>query len=214
MLRLRDSLPCESEGEVFQIDLQPRANQRLTEALHFPDGGGRNNLKQFPQGEQTFEGVKFRVGEALIHLAGKPYAPDKPEKVEGIPVNKAFAKLYIVHGTGYGGGPPSARYYVEDGTLIGKYQVHYEDKSVRTIPIVYGQDVRDWWNRDDSRQVTRGKVVWTGENDFSKDENIKIRVYFMSWDNPQPDLKVDTIDYISHSTPAAPFCIAMTAREK
>ena len=135
--------------------------------------------------------------------------PDRPEKAEGIKVNKAFRRLHILHGTGWGGVDE-----VTDGTLIGEFKVHYEDKSVETIPVVYGEDVRDWWNWDNSKEVTRGKVAWTGENDAANQSNLKLRVYLTTWENPKRDKRVASIDYLSKKTKAAPLCIAMTLEEK
>ena len=38
----------------------------------------------------------------------------------------------------------------------------------------------------------------------------------MTWDNPKPDKKIASIDFSSKKdeTPAAPFCIAITAEVK
>jgi hypothetical protein len=183
------------------LDLQPQANQKLKEKFAATEG---NTLQDLPQGEQTFEGVKFKIGPSAIWLAGTNI-PDLPEKVNGIQVKKAFGKLHILHSTGWTS---------LDGTLIGEYVVHYEDRSTETIPVVYGEDVRDWWNHDNSKEVTRGKVAWTGENDAAKQLNCSLRLYLTTWKNPKPNQKVTSIDYHSMKTEAAPFCIAMTVEEK
>lgn len=192
-----------ADPETTYLDLQPKATQKLKDNLHAADSAG-NNLAELPRGEQTFEGVKFKIGDGLIQL-GSEMVPDKPEKVEGIPVNKLFAKLHILHATGFS---------VEDDIQIGQYTVHYEDKTKETIPIVYGKDVRDWWYFDDTPGVTRGKVVWKGTNDFAKSNNAMIRLYLTTWTNPKPEKKVTSIDYSSSKTAAAPFCLAMTIEGK
>jgi hypothetical protein len=189
--------------EVSYLDLQPKATQKLKDNLHAADSAG-NNLTEVPTGEQTLEGIKFKIGEGLIQL-GSEMVLDKPEKVEGIPVNKPFAKLHILHATGFS---------VAEDIQIGQYTIHYEDKTKETIPIVYGKDVRDWWYFDDTPGVTRGKVAWTGTNDFAKSNNAKIRLYLTTWTNPKPGMKVTSIDYSSSKTAAAPFCVAMTVEGK
>jgi hypothetical protein len=183
--------------EVTYLDLQPQANQKLTENFHDVTG---NTYKELPQGEQTLGGVKFKIGEGAILLAGE-FVPDLPEKVEGIQVKKAFRKLHILHATAYA---------APVGTLIGEYVVQYEDGSAEAIPIVYGEDVRDQWNNDQSKPVTRGKLAWTGENDAVKQRNKNLRLYLTTWQNPKPDKRVVRIDYLSKMTRSAPFCIAMT----
>ena len=98
--------------------------------------------------------------------------------------------------------------------MIGEYKVHYDDKSVETIPIVYGKDVRDWFDWDQSKPVTHGKVAWTGENARAKELNLKLRLYVTTWQNPHPDKRVVHIDYSSTNTACAPFCLAITAERK
>ena len=100
--------------------------------------------------------------------------------------------------------------------MIGKYIVHYEDKTKETIEIVYGKDVRDWWFTPEEKGVSRGQVAWEGENERSKSfPGVKLRLYVTSWKNPKPTKKVTSIDYVStKSSAAAPFCIAITAETK
>lgn len=189
-----------ADTEVTYLDLQPHANQKLAEDFHVPG----NTFKELPQGEQTLRGVKFKIGESAIMLAGT-FLSDQPEKAEGIQVKKAFRKLHILH---------ASAYVAPDGTLIGEYLVHYEDGSTEAVPVVYGEDVRDHWNKDQSKAVTRGKVAWTGENDAVKERNMKLRLYLTTWENPKPDKRVARIDYVSKKARSAPFCIAMTVEEK
>jgi hypothetical protein len=194
------ALAAGADNEVAYLDLQPQANQKLTEDFHLPG----NTFKELPGGEQTLGGVKFKIGEGGIMLAGTEI-PDQPEKAEGIRVEKAFRKLHILHATAYG---------APDGTLIAEYRVHFDDGSAETIPVVYGEDVRDHWNNDNSKKVTRGKVAWTGANDAVRRAIRNLRLYRTTWENPKPDKRVVKIDYVSMKTRTAPFCIAMTLEEK
>jgi hypothetical protein len=195
------------------IDLQPKANQKLTENFH-NDGFAGNNLAQLPKGENVFDDVKYKIEDKLVQLGCK-YVENKPDKVEGIKVGKTFANLYILHATGFGAfGKPGDPLYINDGTAIGHYTVKYDDNTEEIIPIVYGEDVRDWFNHDESKPVSRGKVVWEGENEFARQFGAKLRLYRTEWKNPKPDKKVVTIDYQRDGdSVAAPFCIAMTAVE-
>jgi hypothetical protein len=131
--------------------------------------------------------------------------------VEGIDVGQMFARLHILHATAW---------QVPDGTLIATYTIHYADKTRATIDVVYGKDVRDWWDAGDPRDTTRGKRVWQGRNDAIKGlarPNITIRLFLTSWENPQPRKKVVSIDYTAadmEKNQAAPFCVAMTIEKK
>jgi hypothetical protein len=103
---------------------------------------------------------------------------------------------------------------VQDGTPIGQYKMHYEDGSTATKPLVFGQDVRDWWIFDQGKPVTRGRVVWTGANPASDLKGLSIRLYLGVWDNPHPDKPVPHLDFIGiKDGPCAPFCMAITAEE-
>lgn len=203
-----------ADAGLLYIDLQPQANQKLADSFH--SGAEGNNLASLPKGEQKFEGVRFKIEDGLIQLGSK-LVEDKPKKVEGIKVDAKLTRLHLLHATGYGGGPNQEGNpgFVADDTVIGKYVVHYDDKTKEEIDIVYGKDVRDWWFVGDEKGVSGAKVAWTGENDHSATYQAKIRLYLGTWKNPHPEKKVATIDYVSTmDTAAAPFCVAMTAETK
>ena len=183
------------------IDLQPWGNQKLNETFHSGQYPG-NDLASLPAGVQTLDGVSFKIGKQLIQLGS---SVDKPDKVEGIKVGRKLARLYILHATGYS---------VDDDTLIAEYTVNWEDGTSATIPVEYGKDVLDWWKYPFSGEPTRGKVVWTGENEPAKKEfDATIRLYMTTWENPKPNLKILSIDYAATNKEGrcAPFCVAITA---
>src|SRR5262249_55090331 len=124
-------------------------------------------------------------------------------------VGRTFARLYILHATGF---------QAPEGTVIGSYTVRYADKSKLVIEVVYGKDVRDWWNSEDAKGVSRGKLVWQEQNKAVKGlerQGCKIRLFMTTWTNPHPKKKVVAIDYATDGkTKAAPFCVALTAGMK
>ena len=110
--------------------------------------------------------------------------------------------------TARNGGPPPR------GTPIGQYRLHYEDGTIAAIPVVLGEDLRDWWNADGSRAVARGIVAWAGQNATTRQKNLSLRLYLAVWDNPFPEKKVVSIDFLRDGpSDAAPFCVAMTVEE-
>ena len=203
--------PADSPAPVY-LDLQPKANQKLADSLHGFEG---NNFAELPTGEQVFGGARFKLGDGYIRLSGRIETGSeqkKPEKVEGIPVGQSFSRLRILHGTGYGSfGKPGDPLFIAEGTAVGEYRLHYEGGAIESVPIVYGQDVRDWWNWDKPVEVTRGKEAWTGQNAFSRQQNQNIHLYLTTWSNPHPEKKVLSIDYVCNEKGAAsPFCIAIS----
>jgi hypothetical protein len=160
-----------------------------------------------PKGVQTLENVRFKVAEGLIQLGRTqpPLKEPRPDRVDGIKVGKAFAKLHVLHGT-LGGGVPEQ--FIAEDTKIGAYKVHYEGGPTEIIPIVYGKDLRDWYNHDKSKDVARGKLAWVGGPG-------NVRLYLTTWSNPQPTKRVVSIDYAKagDAPAAALFCVAITLEE-
>src|SRR5438132_4472570 len=166
------------------IDLKDKSNQKLDELFHANAPAG-NNLDCLTRGEQTLEGIKFKIGDGYIRLASARLS-DKPDKVEGIKVDKRFAKLHILHATAWS---------TDNDTIIGEYTINWEDDTSVTIPIIYGKDVLDWWTTDDVVDASRVKVAWKGENEASKARDRQVRLYLTSWENAKSNKKVKTIDF-------------------
>ena len=55
--------------------------------------------------------------------------------------------------------------------------------------------------------------MWQGSSPAASLRNATLRLYLTMWENPQPDKKVISIDYVSTNTTAGPFCVAMTVEE-
>ena len=187
------------------ISLKGHTNVKMDENLH-SDRYPNNNLKSLPTGKQKFGDVEFEVGDGILQL-GSSNVTTKPNKIEGIKVAQTLKKLHFLQATGYS---------TEPDTVIGKYLVHYEDKTTAEIEVVYGRDVVDWWAYPDQKAPTKGQAGWEGENEASKGFEAKIKLYLMSWENPKPDKVVEKIDFVATKPdqPAAPFCVGITAEDK
>ncbi len=194
-----------AEAKFTFVDLQPKANQKLADDLHASEG---NNLASVPRGEQKLGDFRFKIGEKMVHVRGTGGAADAPEKVEGIQLDAAFDRLHILPATGYG--EPE----IPDGTEIGAYVVHYGDQTTERIPIVYGEDLRDWYDWPDRPNVKRAKVVWTGKNAGADRFMRMIRLFAVTWENPHPKKKATRIDMESKSTMCDPFLVALTLETK
>jgi hypothetical protein len=201
---LTQSVRADDEAKKYTfVDIQDKGNHKL--AVDFAEGNNEgNNLAGVPRGEQKLKGTPFKIGEKLIRVRGTQ-SPDRPEKVEDIKVDAKFDKLHILHSTEFG---KSAE--VEDGTKIGSYVVHYDDKTDESIPLVYGEHVRDWWTTSDPGDVTKGKLVWTGKNQAGGD----VRLFSLEWKNPHPEKKVVSLDFVTKDTTCAPFLVALTLESK
>jgi len=199
------AVPVMPDKPVAQVELKDHLNVKLKDNLHSNDFVG-NNLASLPTGKQKMGGVEFLIGDGVVQL-GSANVKEKPEKVEGIKVGGKCKKLHFLHATGY---------YTTEGTAVGKYVVHYDDKSTEEIKLVYGEDVVDWWVTGEAKAPTKSKIAWEGENDAVKQSNGKIKLYLTTWENPHPKKAVTTIDFVAtaQDTGVAPFCVAITAEEK
>ncbi|HKI34688.1 MAG TPA: hypothetical protein VKA46_22720 [Gemmataceae bacterium] len=204
---LLSAAPAPTEPSLNPIDLKEHINVKLKDSFHAGTTPG-NDLAPLPTGKQTLAGVKFTIGDGVVQL-GSARVKDKPEKVEGIKVGRFLTKLHVLHSCGCG-------YATEDSTVIGKYVVHYDDKTTEDIEIVYGKDVVDWWVAPDRKAPTRSKVGWEGENEAVKGSGTKIKLSLTTWENPHPKKKVVSLDYVATAatTDVAPFCVAITAEDK
>jgi len=197
------------QGRLFPVDLKGKTN-RNANTISINRAFAGNGLAELPRGEHSFGGVKFWIGDEVIHL-GSSGIQTAPPEVKGIPVDRKIVRLYVLHGGQKGdqGGLPRS------GTRVGEYRLRYDDGTSATFPIIYGQDYRDWWYGGDHFPTTRGKVVWTGGNFRTAQAFASLRLYLSAWENPHPDKKITSLDYISALEPdSAPFCVAMTVEEE
>ena len=198
---------AKSDGVTF-VDIQSKANQPLAD-----DVGGRspnNTLAAVPTGEREFARVKFKVGEKCVQLASPLLVKERPARVEGIAVGRKAEKLHFLHTTLFGRGTPR----IEEGDTIAEYKVTFDDGTSATVPVKYGEDVRDWWHGKDAPAPAgcKVKVAWEGDNEPAKAAGHVIRLYLTTWKNPHPGKKVASIDFArTDGTPASPILVALTA---
>jgi hypothetical protein len=182
------------------IDIQPKANHSLSQDMNELQG---NNLKGLPQGDQKFAGVSFTIGPKVVRLRGA-HAQGMPERVEGIPVGAVVGRLHFLHATGYN---------LNQATEVASYIVHYEDGTSERIPILYGEDIHDWWGAMDPPDLKRARVAWKGSNTAAGSNQMAIALYDRVWVNPHPEKRVSSIDLISRNTECDPFLAAISVEK-
>jgi hypothetical protein len=196
-------IPARAPGtDARLIDLSQQYNAALNESWH-KGGMSNNSLKDLPTGKQTFDGTSFDV-RGIIQLSGRQAEQELgvqfPEEAANIVVGQKAQKIHFLHGCGW---------LSSQGTAVGTYVIHYSDGQTRSVPIVYGVDVRDWWLSEEDTSGFETNVVWTGTN-HSAPDSPPIGVCKTTWVNPLPNVAIDHIDYQSTMENSAPFLIAMT----
>ena len=182
------------------VNLEPNANRPLSE------------LAGLPTGSQTLEGVDYQIGSKLLQLGSKG-SPNFPREITGIPVGDTCQAVHFLHASQGGGFTQPGPKHEADGVEIGRYVFHYDDGTEQALPLIYSENLRDWWDWDGNPPTTRARLVWTGENPNAGRYGRKIRLYWTVWENPHPEKPVATIDYVSAGAKAAPFCVAMTLEQ-
>ena len=80
------------------------------------------------------------------------------------------------------------------------------------LPIIYGQNVRDWWVKPNEPLNPKGLLeAWSGSNAESDANGTAIRLFKWTWENPLQDLEIRSIDFVSDKARSAPFLLAITA---
>jgi len=201
--------PRDPQATSKQIDLSRFYNVSLHESWHSDRAG--NDLGELPAGLTQLDGTRFDV-RGVVQVSGPQLAGAPrsfPHQVSGIPVNLKTARLHFLH---------SAGFVETDGVVIGQYVMHYSDGQTETCPIVYGQNVRDWWYYPGTpKDAEKSHIAWTGNNQSAKSWNppgdpaVTLRLYKTAWQNPHPDTEITAIDFVSAEKNSSPFLVAVSA---
>ena len=198
------------------INLTPYVNAKLTDSPASPAGNFDNNLAELPSGRNVYGGIPFDV-EGVIQLGGKSlisyFHKNFPAEVDGIAIHQRFKKIHLLHA---GDWVDTAEF----GTTVARLVLHYGNGSQGQIDIVAGKDIFEFWSPlfttgadpKYARMSPATERAWTGTNRFLEalwpDESLTL--YKSTFTNPQPDLTVSTVDYVSTMTATAPFMVGMS----
>lgn len=186
------------------LDLSPFYNAMLEETWHGRSSIG-NDLASLPTGVQTFGDVKFDI-RGIVQLESKSGSSTNfPPEINGIPVHQKCQRVHFLHAAGFGK-------VADQDRQIGSYIVHYATNRMRLeIPIIYGQDVRDWHTMPGEPPAPKElQVVWTGQNAVSRSAGQSLRLFLTTWTNLLPGFEIDSIDFTSSMANPAPFLLGIT----
>jgi len=192
------------------VDLSGKYNGALNEQWH-PDANGLpagdNHLAALPRGVQKLAGVDFDV-RGVIQLTGtqaEAAGGAFPEAQTGIKVARKCKRLHMLQATGW---------RTEDGTIVGKYVLHYAGGAEATLNIVYGVDERDWWSSsEEPKEAKSATIAWSGSNAATEAAGSSLRLFKRTYDNPYPDRVIESLDFISSQSESAPFLVAVTVED-
>jgi len=194
-------------GEFVFVDLKPYANAKITNTQWWtgnPGGSDLEELLEIAKDGHEFEGpggemVPFKVEDANLRIFGTN-AAQNPKKIEGIKVEMTAETVYFIHMTGWEAvGIPSY-----------KFVMNYEDGSSEELLMQSHVNSDDWCHipgqvpaplaDKDSAWIWRESGVTCGS----------VGVIATRWENPHPDKRIKTIDFVSLETAAVPAVFAIT----
>lgn len=184
------------------IELTSNYNAHLTDSWL----NGTNNNLALPAGTQTLAGVMFDA-RGIIQLAGERSSTKRfPAQVPGIKIRQNCQRLHFLQAAAYCNSETNGPHE------IGLYVAHLTDGTQLNIPIIFGRDVRDWYTEKGEPPLEKElTVAWTGTNPASTAANQSLRLFSTVWTNPMPDVRIESLDFVSHRNGAAPFLVAITA---
>ena len=191
-----------------QIDLTRLYNGGLSQSIFLtlnPREAIENNWGTLPAGNVTLGGVPFDV-RGVIQLNGRNtearIAGLIPRSVT-IPLNREVYHLHFLHAVQWGD---------PVGTVVAKYRLHYADGSTAELPIEFERDVMAWWVgwNQPHGDLLRAKRVATGSNAALPGDQWSLALYLRSWDNPNPQRKVTSVEFESTMQNSAPFIAGLT----
>ncbi len=185
----------------LSIDLSPHYNATLDETWRL--SGTELPLSPPKPGVLRLGGIDFDV-RGVVQLSCwqlQGTEPGFPSELSGIAVGRTARRLHFLH---------AAVWSVAEGTLIGRYRLHYADGQQLEIPLRYGEHLRDFTTRgDEQRDLKQAEEVWTQPSG----ESWSWRLFSFTWDNPRPGAEIARVDFESAMTDCAPFLVAVTAEE-
>ena len=192
------------------VDLTGKYNALLTEQWH-PDAQGlppgANHLGSLPRGIQKLGGIDFDI-RGVIQLAGtqaEAAGAAFPEAQTGIKLGRKCKRLHFLQAAGW---------QAEDGKVIGRYVLHYAGGEKASFDVVYGADTLDWWKGTaEAKPPQSATVAWTGSNPATEALGSSLRLFKRTYDNPKPDLTIQTLDFVSTRAESAPFLVALTLED-
>jgi len=122
----------------------------------------------------------------------------------GAAVGRKFARATWLQGTVWS---------ANAGETVGWLVWHYQNADTSRVPIIYGTNTARFWAEPAQAELERNspKPVWSfHQTQEAVGRERWLRIYRQEWTNPQPEMEVASLDFVSNpQCRAAPFLIAV-----
>jgi beta-galactosidase len=200
------------------IPLDDQCNQFLAKDRGW-FGGGRD-LAHLPAGVNPLGGVTYAIRDfrtspvpACVMLAGPGAKGQLPKEVKGLKADCKADVLFFLHTFNRTGEWRPGRGPTETTPpTLFKYVVHYADGQTADVPVLYGEGVGNWVDKE-PRGLKSASVAWAAPfpNDKSEEQAV---VYQLQWTNPRPQVQIQSVDMVygpQGSQYGTPALLAITA---
>jgi hypothetical protein len=143
-------------------------------------------------------GAVLMTGKCLFNLYLQ-----YPEKIESIPISSKASKVHFLHGCLWPG---------HEGQEIGNYQVHYNNGTTYTIPLIYDKNIANVWDQPGETTVSeieQATLVKLPVKEERKGSTANYSYHF-TWNNPNPELTIEHIAVQSNRKDSAPLLLGIT----
>ena len=191
--------PQDTDGSC--VDLTVFYNSALDEPWHNRDWAG-NDLAKLTGSPALRKLPQFDL-RGVIQLGGKKLNAGEPgflDEALGIRIDRTASVLHFLHGAAWGNA-------TKEGTHIAVYRVRYADGQTVEIPVITKENIDEWHaGSQEDQDLPGANVVSLGANAGGAN----VRLYHFEWKNLHPQIAIESIDFVSELTDAAPFLVGLT----
>ena len=153
-----------------------------------------------PKGVVTLKNATFDIRGVVQLTSRNPRVLGEfPGEVTAIPIGQKAGRLHFLHGT--------CDKTDQLGELVGSYRVHFSDGSQKEVELFYYVNIRNKVRSVSGlNDLREAPLAWAGTTPTGS----TYVLHTLTWENPQPDIAIDSVDFISARSKAAPFLVALT----
>jgi hypothetical protein len=185
------------QARPFCIDLTAIINLPLSDELPNMARGG--SLPTLPRGRQKLGGTEFEIGPGVVQLASWYFqfmGREFPKQFPGLKVGRKCRTLHFLHARRWDDGMKAFQ---------ASYLIHFANGLAWEIPVTT-QNLGNVRYTGDEPGGAKGSIVaWTGTNSLGR-----VRLFQTSWENPLPEVEVESIDLVSAMSFDSAFLVAIT----
>ena len=186
------------------VDLEPFSNTKLVKHEWWTLNPGDSTLSRLPIGKvDDFEGpdgkVKFKIIDGAIVVFGTN-AAKWPKAVEDIVVAGQAKFVYFLHATGW----------EQNGVPSYLFVMNYRDGKKEELEMISGFNSDDWCHEETALKDDNSVWGWVKKEGGPCGHAGLVTT---KWENPRPDIWIETIDIVSLELGSVPIIPAITLGE-